>query len=363
MIDQPVAMSWGALFHYDFANANLLILLGCDPHLRYVPEDIRTITAFLEEGGGVVLLGSTADEPQNDLAREFGCTFGPPAHKPLQSASAPIAGEIAGGGDTLNLQETNLWRVLVVDAQGNPMLARRTVGKGTLLVGARGLAGHNPDASDNINAAWWRPLLADVASGKRVDPAKPFRGRGWGELELSESLGSITLRYSSYLKPYAKSMADIYARCRPVIEQRMGVPLSEGMASEIVLLATGGGGFSSGRTLGLAAFWGGFPDREDSMIEFITHESVHSWVLPSPNASMRFRCCSPTLRVSRPSPGPCSPSRSWKCSTTSSPVLTNWRALTASRRSKRLVIVTWPSAACRNLVSTTPPGWPAWPSR
>lgn len=278
--DQPVAMSWGALFHYDFANANLLILLGCDPHLRYVPDDIRTISAFLEQGGGVVLLGSTADEPQNALAREFGCAFGPPAQKPLKSASAPIAGGIVGGGDTLNLQDTNQWRVLVVDAQGKPMLARRTVGKGTLLVGARGLAGHNPDASDNINAAWWQPLLADVASGKGVDPAKPFRSRGWGELEHSESLGSITLRYSSYLKPYAKSMADIYARCRPVIERRMGVPLSEGMASEIVLLATGGGGFSSGRTLGLAVFWGGFPDREDSMIEFITHESVHSWVLP-----------------------------------------------------------------------------------
>jgi hypothetical protein len=93
------------------------------------------------------------------------------------------------------------------------------------------------------------------------------------ELEHSESLGSITLRYSSYLKPYATSMAGIYARCRPVIEERMGAPLSEGMASEIVLLATGGGGFSSGRTLGLAVFWGGFPDREDSMIEFITHEA------------------------------------------------------------------------------------------
>jgi hypothetical protein len=90
------------------------------------------------------------------------------------------------------------------------------------------------------------------------------------------------LRYSDYLKPYAKSMASIYMRCRPVIERRMGVPLSDGMASEIGLLATGGGGFSSGRTLGLAVFWGGFPDREDSMIEFITHESVHSWVLPFP---------------------------------------------------------------------------------
>ncbi len=48
------------------------------------------------------------------------------------------------------------------------------------------------------------------------------------------------------------------------------------------LLATGGGGFSSGRLLGLAVFWGGFPEREDSMIEFITHETVHSWVLPFP---------------------------------------------------------------------------------
>ena len=48
-------------------------------------------------------------------------------------------------------------------------------------------------------------------------------------------------------------------RCRPVIEKRMGVPLSEGMASEIGLLATGGGGFSAGRTLGLAAFWVAFP--------------------------------------------------------------------------------------------------------
>jgi hypothetical protein len=42
--DQSVAMSWGSLFHFDFSNANLLVLLGCDPHLQYVPEDIRAIT-------------------------------------------------------------------------------------------------------------------------------------------------------------------------------------------------------------------------------------------------------------------------------------------------------------------------------
>ena len=88
------------------------------------------------------------------------------------------------------------------------------------------------------------------------------------------------MRYSDYLKPYAKDMMAIYQRSVPVMEKRMGVPLSEGMASEIGLLATGGGGFSGGRMIGLAVFWGGFPEREDSMIEFITHESIHSWVLP-----------------------------------------------------------------------------------
>ena len=277
---QPVATSWGSLFNFGFSNANLLVLLGCDRHLKYLPRDIETITVFLQQGGGVVLLGSAEDESQNALAGKFGCSFGTTAQKPLNAACDLITGEIEGDGDKLRLYEPKLWRVLAVDAQNGPVLASRSVGKGTLLVGARGLAGQNPNAKDNINASWWQPLLVQVASGKKVESGKPFRSRGIGELEYTEHLGPITLRYSDYLKPYAKSMADIYMHCRPVIAKRMGVPLSEGMASEIGLLATGGGGFSSGRTLGLAVFWGGFPSREDSMIEFITHESVHSWVLP-----------------------------------------------------------------------------------
>ncbi len=280
--DQPVAMNWDALYNFDFSNANLLVLLGCDRRLQYVREDIDTITRFLQDGGGVLLLGSQEAKPQNELARQFGCTFGPPAALPLAAAAPPVTGEILGGGSTLSFQDERAWQVLVVDADKKPVLARRAVGGGTLLVGARGLAGQNPDASDNINAAWWRPLLAQAAAGKRVDAAASLHSRGPTEVEHAEDLGVILLRYSDYLQPYAKSMADVYLRCRPVIENRMGVPLSEGMAAEIVLLATGSGGFSSGRLLGLAVFWGGFPDREDSMIEFITHEAVHSWVLPFP---------------------------------------------------------------------------------
>ncbi|MBM4090453.1 MAG: hypothetical protein FJ276_13685 [Planctomycetes bacterium] len=278
--EQPVAMNWGALSHYDFTNANLLVLLSCDSHLSYTPKDIQVIERFLKDGGGVVILGSAGDQPQNELVKHFGCAWERPADGPLSSSVDPIKAPIAGGGDWLRLRRPAGWKRLIQDASGRPVLVRRSVGKGTLLIGARGLAGRNPDASDNINAAWWQPLLIETASGKNVDSQKPFRGRGPTELEQQEMLGTITLRYSDYLKPYAKSMADIYLRCNPVIEERMGVPLSKGMASEIALLATGGGGFSSGRLLGLAVFWGGFPEKEDSMIEFITHESVHSWVLP-----------------------------------------------------------------------------------
>ena len=279
---QGGATSWGALSHYDFANANLLVLLACDDHLAYTPEDRTTIQGLLDSGGGVVLLGSRGDKGQSALAAAYGCEFAGPARKPLKAAAAPVSGEIEGGGETLKLAEPKDWEGLVADQAGAPVLARKKIGKGILLVGARGLAGSRPDARDNINAAWWTPLLESAAAGKAIDPAKPLRSRGLGDLEHTEQIGRLTLHYSDYLKPYAARMAAIYQRCVPVIEKRMGVPLSEGMASHIGLLATGGGGFSSGQMLGLAVFWGGFPDREDSMIEFVTHESTHSWVLPYP---------------------------------------------------------------------------------
>jgi len=52
------------------------------------------------------------------------------------------------------------------------------------------------------------------------------------------------------------------------------------MLSTLILLPTGGGGFSSGASIGLGVWWGGFPDELYGMIELIGHEAGHSWVLP-----------------------------------------------------------------------------------
>lgn len=282
--DEKGVTNWCSLFNFDFSNANLLILLSCDDRISYLPKDVETIKAFLNSGGGVVILGGQGGKSQSELARMFGVEFSEGAKMPMRMVAAQpgMTGVEGNSGSWLKLAKAKDWNVVVEDAAGKPVLARTKYGKGNLLVGARGLAGSNPNASDSINYKMWRPLLRSIASGKRIDSSKPFNGRGIGDLEYKDQHETFVLSYNDYLKPFAKAMVDISKRCQPVIEARMGVPLSKGMGSEISLLATGGGGFSSGTVIALAVWWGDFPEKEDSMIEFITHESVHSWVLPYP---------------------------------------------------------------------------------
>ncbi|MHC4502497.1 MAG: hypothetical protein ACYTFI_04255, partial [Planctomycetota bacterium] len=169
------------------------------------------------------------------------------------------------------------WEVLVRDAAGKVVAARRKVGKGKLLVCSRGLSGRQPNAKDPINAEWWVPLLRDLAGGKRVDPKRRPKSLRPENVVVREGL---RIRYSDYMEPFAEEIFKIYQECRPVIERILGVPPAKGMLSGLILLPTGGGGFSSGREIGLGTWWGGFPERRYGMIELLGHEATHSWVLP-----------------------------------------------------------------------------------
>ena len=117
---QPMATSWGALYNFDFSNANMLILLGCENRLKYLPKDIKTIGKLLNEGGGVVLFGQGGDNPQNKLAARMGCEFKDNAKKPLKAVSEEITGDIQGGGQWMELKKGQRWEVLIADADGKP---------------------------------------------------------------------------------------------------------------------------------------------------------------------------------------------------------------------------------------------------
>ena len=146
-----------------------------------------------------------------------------------------------------------------------------------IIVASRALCGHRPDASDPINADWWKPLLVELSAGKPVDPKhRPKNQSPENEMQRDR----LPIQYSDYMKPYADAIYGVYDKCFPVIEKVMGVPPSKGMLTKLILLPTGGGGFSSGSAIGLAAWWGDFPEKKYGMVELISHESTHSWVHP-----------------------------------------------------------------------------------
>jgi len=277
--------NWGTLHKYDLTDANLLILQSDASPCGYPAEDLAAVEQFLAEGGGVVVLGDYAlfrEETvyhQNTILKPFGARFVD------QRAEKPLTGEGRLDDETIaayspkimELDKPADWDILVRDTQSRPVMAMKSIGKGRLLVASRELCGHNPNASDPINDQWLKPLLQHVASGKPVDPARQPKSQ-WPENLIERD--RLPVRYSNYMKPYADSIYDVYDECFPVIEGLMGVPPSDGMLTALVLLPTGGGGFSSGASIGLAAWWGDFPRKRYGMVELITHESVHSWVHP-----------------------------------------------------------------------------------
>ncbi|MBN2128260.1 MAG: hypothetical protein JW741_02145 [Sedimentisphaerales bacterium] len=277
--------NWGTLHKYDFANANLLIVQSSASPCPYVPEDIEAVQRFLQAGGGVAMLGDYAlfrDDKEyklNALAKRFGAEFlNEPAKKPLQGRSSLENEKIDSySPKIIKLAEPSDWQVLVRDANGRVVMAQRRVGKGDLVVASRSLCGRNPNASDPINDRWWKPLLQRLAAGKPVDPQRRPKDQSPENRTQRERL---PIQYSDYLASYADAIYAVYDECFPVIQEVMGVPPTEGMLSTLILLPTGGGGFSSGVAIGLAAWWGGFPEHKYPMVELISHESTHSWVLP-----------------------------------------------------------------------------------
>jgi hypothetical protein len=277
--------NWGTLHKYDFSNVNLLILQSSASPCPYLPEDIKAVRKFLLEGGAVVVLGNYTlfrkekEYKLNALVRNFGAEFvSERAEKPLEGYSILSKKKIDSYSPwTIKLEKPSDWKVLVKDAKGRVVMAWRLIGKGRLVVASRSLCGRNPNASDPINDSWWKPMLKRITAKKIIDAKRRPKNQMPENRTKRERL---PVQYSDYMKSYADAIYAVYDQCFPVIHEVMGVPPAEGMLTNLILLPTGGGGFSSGSSIGLAAWWGNFPEKKYGMVELISHESTHSWVHP-----------------------------------------------------------------------------------
>lgn len=281
--------NWGTLHKQDLSRVNLLVLASGDTRVEYSAKTRRHVQRYVEEGGGLVLLGDGRAAPEGQelplqaLSMDYGMAFSresakPPLTRPLPPGGDGVSGrlEFAGGGV---LAPSEGWQVRAVDAEGRPVLALRKFGKGTVLAATRGLFGSKPDASDPLNQVWIRGLLREVSAGKAVDPAKPPTGNF---AELTRQTGPLTLEYTEGTEPFVERIANEYQEIRPHLVAITGVEPSPGMITRMLMLPTGGGGFSSGERIAIGAWWGDYPKNRYPMVELIAHEAGHSWVLPHP---------------------------------------------------------------------------------
>ena len=273
------ARNWGTLSKADLSNANLLILVAGNPRVPYSPASLDHVVEFVKDGGTLLLMGDGAEAmpPGQVIAEAFGAGFTTDrAIKPLSGA-----GELEGVDVFFHrgtcLRTSVDWSPLMKDRDGRAVLAARRFGDGHVVIGSRGLFGRKPDASDPINAAWVTPMLVDRADDKTIDPSRtprPIRA------ELSRQIGPLKIEYHEGTEQFADGIHEVYTEVRPHLRELTGVEPSPGMIRSMLILPTGGGGFSSGVKIAIGAWWGNFPERRYPMVELVAHEAVHSWVLP-----------------------------------------------------------------------------------
>tara|TARA_Y100000589_G_scaffold294511_1_gene300239 strand:+ start:317 stop:1684 length:1368 start_codon:yes stop_codon:yes gene_type:complete len=273
--------NWGSLSELDLSNINLLLLTGGDARIPYDDGARKNISDFLTGGGTVLIMadGTGKSVPVAPFVESYGATLhNKAASKPLKGLNELADQEITfRRGGTLKLDEN--WSPLIVDQAGRPVLAERPVGAGTLVLGSRGLFGQKPDASDPINDAWVGPMLTARAASKPIDPKQKPR-RTWAE--DSRMAGPLKIEFHDGTEQFADDIVEVYEEVRPHMLAITGVEPAPGMIQRMLILPTGGGGFSSGVCIAIGAWWGGFPEKRYPMVELISHEAGHSWVLPHP---------------------------------------------------------------------------------
>ncbi len=278
------ARNWGSLEHLDLENVNLLILTAGDAHIPYTEAALDHVEDYVRDGGTALIMADGQDPmpPGAALTAHFGATLTTSSVTPPLETT-PAARRLIDRdhewvfrrGTVLELSRK--WTVHLRDEGDRPVFAARDLGKGHVLLGSRGLFGSRPDASDPINAEAWTPLLVHYATSKRIDPDLPHNST-WAEHE--RELGGLILEFHDGTERYADAVAAEYKTVHPHLVAITGVEPSEGMIKRLLILPTGGGGFSSGQRIAIGAWWGNYPERRYPMVELIGHEAGHSWVLP-----------------------------------------------------------------------------------
>ena len=229
---------------------NVVIAFQADPRAQcYLPEEIAALKRYVNEGGGLVLLGSRvrdrerlAQWPLNKLAREFGAEFTSESDV-LDSASMSV------------VSTSKEWQAISRGQEDGVVVAGRPYGRGrVLIVGSvsyverfkgqsRGTSSR-PDANDALAA-----LIKSAAEGSEPvggTTRLPTEAAGGGPIypESSKRIGNVVVYYA---KNQNADLLECIEKDMPLIKSKVEGWLPSPPSDEpmnLILSAGGGGGWA-----------------------------------------------------------------------------------------------------------------------
>lgn len=257
---------------------------------RYRPEEFALLDKVVRGGAGLLIMGGLGapDSPVNRFARGFGFQFPPGAAKAPFRVSphacfkgANVAYQVSDEGYPCRVRVNGEATPLVTDATGATIVAMRRHGKGWVAGASLGglVTHYHGGGKVDVNVELLRRLITWLGQNHVADLTGPpikvtaAVGTGIGP-EKAINIGGFCLRYSAVVEPHCQFLVNNMPRIANEVFRLTG--LRHGRRLGVVLLPTGGAGYSSG-SAGIAISAFGTPDGQTAVMAHELTNSIHPY--------------------------------------------------------------------------------------
>ncbi len=274
---------------WENADYNVIVTYQVDSNAQaYLPEEIASVRAFVEAGGGLVMIGggrhneeAAGQWPLNDLAGEFGARFTPRRAPVTRVGEDSVADalDLPDGAETGVIDAGREWETLL-GADKGAAGASRSFGAGRVVaVADLDMLKWTDDPDAKVNGDFLSEALAWVAAGSTpVGGPRNLPREAWGGgaiyPELEASVGQVTVFYA---RNQPEWMLDVIRDDMPDVKAKIeswlpSAPSDEGM--HLILSAGAGGGWAvniyTPKEVGIIAL-----DTE-AILSIFAHELAHT---------------------------------------------------------------------------------------
>lgn len=249
----------------------------------YLDDEKKALRRFLEEGGGLILDGSTADSPIAEVAEQLGATLCDESAKvTAQNDTVPGFDEDFFPHKFNVAQFSDDWTVLLGDGEVRGVLAYREFGKGRiLLLSDQGLL-HGKDHPNGKLLSWMVTKVAGDTKPRDDERRIPWEYGGLGGAFYPGneiSLHGISVLYADNQLPKFVDLAkNKFPQVLDVLQKLLPTPPNPGHEFYIDIAAGSGGGWAENAITPKLA--GTISMNSNSILSILAHELAHTMYGP-----------------------------------------------------------------------------------